>query len=176
MLETELPKAIELMNTLLAQKNLASKLHLMSGLCPDSPTQMQYLEITVFKATVVCSVRWFYWDDKLFKNRKDGVTLNLVDVTHLQQLLPLLHEDLNQAERVMHVNRGRDDETECWIKELEQSQGVAPVGMVQASIAPNPGPIPGPSGRPQSGHNYLPVGRLVHIQKQGLLFSLPRQW
>ena len=67
----ELPKAIELMNSL----NLASKHHLKSHLCPDSSRRMQYLEISIFKATVVSSVRSFYWYNELLKPSKDGVTL-----------------------------------------------------------------------------------------------------
>ena len=156
-LETELPRAIEIMNNLSTQRNLPNKRHMMALLSPQDSHRMRYIDISVFKKAVTCSVRVFYFKDGLLCPRKEGVTFKLKDLPRLQRLLPMLLEDLDKADHLMRQDRLKEDETDRLIREFEQRQGTASVAKVRPSIAPTPGPTPGWSGGQPSASQVTTV-------------------
>ena len=117
-LERELPRAITIMDALITKKNLPAKRHLMSCLSSESMTQMRFLEISVFKRSLVCSVRRFFRKEGLTKPTKDGVTLKVQDLHKLQKLILLLQEDLLTAENIIRQDRRNDEETDRLIREF----------------------------------------------------------
>ena len=123
-MESHLHIVIQAITALHASKRpRPAKQHLMLLLSPDNSTRLRYIEVSIFKGNVVSSIRRFFWNEEgILSPTKNGVNLYLEDFTRLQRLVPLLKHDLNTADQHMGEDRGRDDETERWILEFQETQ------------------------------------------------------
>ena len=108
---------------------------MMEALSTPNDGRLRHLEVSIFNSKATCSVRRYFVNREGLKcPSTDGVTLRLPGMSWLRGLMPLLREDILMASKRVALDRRREEETDRLIREYEERQGNARVGVVEGTV------------------------------------------
>ena len=117
------------------KRGMKPKRLMIEALSTPNDGRLRHLEVSIINSKATCSVRRYFVNREGLKcPSTDGVTLRLPGMSRLRGLMPLLREDILMASMQVALDRRREEETDRLIREYEERQGNARVGVVEGTV------------------------------------------